>query len=119
MAAEEERVVTSRAFSAYGIPLETVTSFRCLGRVISAAENNYTEIVSNLSRARAVRKRTTIILIREGAEPRVSGFFFKSVVQAVLIFESKTWVVTPHMGRVLGGFQDQVAGRLMGRLPRK
>ena len=43
------------------------------------------------------------ILIREGARPRVSGFFFKSIVQAVLLFGAYTWVVTPHMGWVLGG----------------
>ena len=59
------------------------------------------------------------ILRREGAEPRVSGFFFKAVVQAVLLFGTETWVVTPHMGRVLGGFQDHVARRLTGRLPQR
>ena len=45
----------------------------------------------------------TRILIREGAEPRVSGFFSKSVVQAVLLSDAETWVVSPCMGRVLGG----------------
>ena len=59
----------------------------------------------------------TRILIMEGAEPRVSGFFFKSVVQAVLLFGLEAWVVTPCMGRVLGGFQNQAAQRLTGRLP--
>ena len=44
-----------------------------------------------------------IILSREGVEPRVSGFFFKSVVQAVLLFGSYTWVVTTRVGRPLGG----------------
>ena len=58
----------------------------------------------------------TIILSREGAEPLVSGFFFKSVVQAVLLFVSETWVVTPRIGRSLGGFQDQMARRPMERL---
>ena len=38
------------------------------------------------------------ILSREGAKPRVFGFFFKAVVQAVLIFGLETWVVTPGMG---------------------
>ena len=28
-------------------------------------------------------------------------------------------MATPHMGRVLGGFQDQLARRLTGRLPRR
>ena len=45
----------------------------------------------------------TRILSREGAEPRVYGFFFKTVLQVVLLFGSETWVVTPLMGRVLGG----------------
>ena len=39
LAAEEEREVTARAFSAYGIPLEMVTSFKYLGRVIYATDD--------------------------------------------------------------------------------
>ena len=46
-------------------------------------------------------------------------FFFKSVIQAVLLFGAETWVVTPHMGRVMRWFQDQLERRLKGRLPRK
>ena len=34
LAAEEERGVTTRTFSAYGRPLEIVTSFKYLGRMI-------------------------------------------------------------------------------------
>ena len=78
--AEEERAVTSRTFSAYRRPLEMVTSFRYLGRVISAADNDCPEMVRDLSQAREMWKRMTRILSREGAEPRVSGFFFKAMV---------------------------------------
>ena len=35
------------------------------------------------------------ILSREGADKRVSGNFFKAVVQQVLLFGSETWVVAP------------------------
>ena len=49
----------------------------------------------------------------------MSRFFFKAVVQAVLIFGSETWVVTPRMVKALGGFQTQVERRLTGRLPRR
>ena len=63
--------------------------------------------------------RMSRILIREGARPRVSGFFFKSVVQSVLLFGADNWEVSPCMGRALGGFQDQVASLLTGRLPRR
>ena len=83
---EEERAVTSRAFSAYGRPLEMVTSFRYPGRVISAADDDWLAVVQNLAKARAVWRRMTRILSREGARPWVSGFFFKAVVQSVLLF---------------------------------
>ena len=45
----------------------------------------------------------TRILVREWEDPWVSGFVFKAVVQEVLLFGSDTWVVTPLMGRDLGG----------------
>ena len=45
--------------------------------------------------------------------------FFKSIFQSVLLFGAETWVLTPHMGWVLGGFQYQVAQQLTGHLPRK
>ena len=45
----------------------------------------------------------TRILSREGAALWVSGFYFKAVAQAVLLFGSETWVVTPHMSKDLGG----------------
>ena len=73
--AEEEREVTTRAFSAYGRPMEMVTSFQYLGRLILAADNNWPAVVRNLSRVRAVWKRTMRILSTEGTEPRVSGLF--------------------------------------------
>ena len=44
------------------------------------------------------------ILSREGADPQVSGIFFKSVVKAVLFFGEENWVVIPHMGKARGGF---------------
>ena len=57
------------------------------------------------------------ILSREGETPRVSGFFFKAMIQAVLLFGAETWVVTPCMGKALGGFQTQVERRLTGQIP--
>ena len=73
------------AFSVYGRPLVMVTSFEYLVWVISAAGDYLMAAVRNLARARAVRRRLMQLLIREGAAPRVSGFFFKAVVQSVLL----------------------------------
>ena len=41
--------------------------------------------------------------------------FSKAVVQAVLLFELETWVLTPCTVRALGSFQHGVARRIMGR----
>ena len=56
---------------------------------------------------------------REGATPRVYGLLFKAVIQALLLFGAETWVVTPHMGAALGGFQTQVARWLTVQLPHR
>ena len=64
-------------------------------------------------------QRLTRILSREGAAPRVSDFFFKAVVQLVLIFGTEIWVVAPRMGRVLGEFQDKLSLQFIGRIPQR
>ena len=81
-----------------------VTSFKYPGRVILAADDDWTAVIRNLAKARAAWRIMIRIFNREGARPRVSGFFFKSVVQSVLLFGADTWVVISHMGWFLGGF---------------
>ena len=107
LAAEEEREVTARSFSAYGRPLEMVTSLKFLVWEISVADNDWQAVVKNLSQSRNILRRMSRILIREGAAPRVSGLFFKAVLQAVLLFGSETWVVTPARARPWGGFRPR------------
>jgi len=45
-------------------------------------------------------------------DPCVSGIFCKTVVQAVLLFGSETWVLTPSTMQVLEGFRIQSAYRM-------
>ena len=81
-----------------------VTYFKYLGRVISETDDDWPVVVRKLARAKTVWSRMSRILSREGATPWVSGFFFKAVIQEVLIFGSETWVVTsPRMGKALSG----------------
>ena len=60
--------------------------FQVPREVLLAADDDWMEVIWNLANARAVWRRTMRILIREGARLWVSEFFFKSVVQSVLIF---------------------------------
>ena len=41
------------------------------------------------------------------------------VVQVVFLYESDMWVMSPHVGRTLGGFRHRVAHRLTGWKPRR
>ena len=80
MAEEEIRESADRDLPAYGRPLVTVTSFKYLGWVLTAADDNWPEVVENLCKARKIWARLARILGWEGASPRVSGIFFKSIV---------------------------------------
>ena len=54
-----------------------------------------------------------------GANPRVSGIFFKAIFQAVLIFKLETWVLTLCIERSLGSIQYRVARRITGKNPKR
>ena len=72
-----------------------------------------------LAWVKKVWRRMPRIISREGAAPRLSGFFFKAVIQAVLLFGAETWVVTPCIVKALEGFHTQVARRLTGKFPQR
>ena len=55
------------------------------------------------------------VLIREGADSKVLGHFFKAVVQVALLFGAEAWVLTCRMERALNIFQKRVTRRLTGR----
>ena len=76
-------------------------------------------MVRKLRRARQKRAWQTQVLSREGADTRTLGKIYLVVVQAVLLYGSETWVLTPHMQRVLGGFHHRVARRLTRKKTRK
>ena len=66
---------SERAFQAYGEPLENVTAFKYLGRVMTVSDDDWPAVVGNLKKARKIWGRLSRILIREGADPKVSGHF--------------------------------------------
>ena len=74
--------------------------------------------MGNFKKAQESWAQLTRILIQEGANPRISGIFFNTVVHAVLILGSWTWVLTLRMGQNLGSFQQKFARRITGRHPR-
>ena len=119
LAEDEARAETERALTAYGFPFYQVTPLKYLGRVLSEEDNNWPVVVRNLRRARQKWARLTRVLSREGAYARTLGHIYLAVVQSVMLYGSETWVLTPHMLRVLGGFHYRVSRRMTGRQPQK
>ena len=49
---EELQEISERAFQAYGAPLENVTAFKYLGRVITAGDDDWPSVAGNLQKER-------------------------------------------------------------------
>ena len=96
-----------------------VTYFKYLGQILTSSNDNFPEFMGNLQKAQKSWTRLSTILVREGGGPGVSRIFFKAVVQAVLVFRAKTWVMIPLMVRALGGFQHRVSRHTTGSKPQR
>ena len=74
-------------------------------------------VVGNIRKARVSWVRLDRVLVREGADPKVSRSFYTVVTQQVLLFGAETWVLTRKMESALDAFQGRVARKLTGRQP--
>ena len=100
----ETRESSEQAFEAYWEPIQNVSTFRYLGSVLTAGDNDWLAVVGNLGKARKSWGRLSRILIREGEYPKVSGNVYKAMAQLVLLFGAKMWVLTPSMEQALDSF---------------
>ena len=84
-----------------------------------AGDNNWLAVLGNLGKVRRSWGRLLQVIGREGADPKVSRAFYTVVAQAILLFGSETWVLTPRMDKALDSFQSRVARRITERQPRQ
>ena len=79
LAETETRENSERAFKAYGEPMETVSDFRYLGRLLTATDNDWPAVDGNIKKAQRSWGRLARVLGREGADPKVSRNFYIAV----------------------------------------
>ena len=65
-----------------------VYSFQYLGRTLTAVDNKFTAIVTNLRKARKVWARLSMFIGREVADANKLGRFYIAVVQETILFGS-------------------------------
>ena len=88
----EMRENLERAFHTYGKPMEAVSEFRYLGRLLTATDDDWPAVAGNIRKARVSWGRLARVLGRERADPKVSRSFYTAVTQQVLLFGAETWV---------------------------
>jgi len=67
-----------QVFTIDGTPIESVGSFRYLGRAESHADSDWGALHTNLRMARHKWYKLSKLLTREGANPRIFGMFYKA-----------------------------------------
>ncbi len=118
-AAEAARVALARMFTAYGEDLERVEVFKYLGRLLAYDDNDSQAMRANLTKARKSWALVSRVLRAENASPKVCGVFYTAVVQAVLLFGSEMWKLSPLSLKSLDGFHIRAARRMAGMQPTK
>jgi hypothetical protein len=116
-AAETTRVALAQSFTAYGDKLERVEVFKYLGRLLAYNDNDTQAMGANLRKARKSWGQVSRGLRAENALPKVCGVFCKATVQAVLLFGSETWKLSPLSLKSLEGFHIRAARSMVGKMP--
>ena len=118
-AAEAARLALAQSFTAYGEQLERVEVFKYLGRLLAYDDNDTQAMRGNLKKARKSWAQVSRVLRAENASPKVCGVFYKATVQAVLLFGSETWNLSPLSLKSLEGFHIRAARRMAGMQPKR
>ena len=82
---------------------EGVDAFTYLGRVLHWTDSDWPEVLRKTRRARLIWGRLGKLMRREGAYPITLETFYRAVVQAVLLFGAKAWVLLAEILNNLEG----------------
>jgi hypothetical protein len=122
---QREVVVTSalalrQQFSVHGEALDPVEVFKYLGRLLAQDDDDIQAIRNQLQKARGTWARVGQVLRAENVPPRIAVKFYKAIVQAVLLYGSKTWVLSTAALASLEGFHIHAAYQMaVKHKPRK
>jgi len=86
-----------------------------LGRILDETDDDSYALQRQLARARTKWGRIASVLRSQGVKPRAMGYFYKAVVQTILLYGSETWVVTDFLLKQLRSFHSRVARYITGR----
>jgi hypothetical protein len=91
-------------FSVDGEVLERVKVFKYLGRLLAQDNDNIQAIRPQLQKALATWAQVGQVPRNKNVSPHAATTFYKAVVQAILLYGSKTWVLSRTALAHLEGF---------------
>ncbi len=93
--------------------------FKYLGRLIAYDDADTQAMRLNLRKARGCWARVSRVLRAENAAAGTCGMFYKATMQAILLFGSETWSLSPTSMKRLEGFHIHAAWRMSGLRPER
>ncbi len=110
--AVQSALALCKQFTVYGNVLEKVEVYRYLGCLLSQDNDDVQAMRSQLCKARGMWARVGQVLRRKNAPPRTSAKFYQAIVQSILLYGSKTWVLSKAAMARFKGFHIHAAYRM-------
>ena len=98
-----------------GQKIDRVKEFKYLGRILHEKDDDQYAAIWQLNRATQKWARISKILTTQVVEPRVKGYFYKAIVQVVLLYGSESWCMTKATVKKFKSFHMRVARYLSGK----
>ena len=112
----QNQAATNVKFNINGVEINTVRSFKYLGRMITDKDDDLEAIDLQLKKARMTWGRIgKIIKKRTNGNPKIMSIFYKVIIQSVLLYGSESWVISKHAHKKLQSFHRRCARFITGR----
>jgi len=103
------------SFTVNGTNINKVPQFKYLGRMLDENDNDDHAANRQLERAREKWNRIGKVLSSQGVNARTMGYFYKAIVQTVLLYGSESWTLTEGTLNKLRSFHARIARYLTSR----
>ncbi len=99
-------------FTVHGDVLEHIKVFKYLGWMMAQDDDDIQAIRAQLRKACVTWARVGQVLQSENAPPPIAAQFYQAIIQAILLYGSKTWVISRTALARLEGFHIRAAYRM-------
>ncbi len=96
-------------FTILGNVLKRVKVYKYLGRMMAQDDDDAQAICAQIWKACATWAQVGKVLWGENTSPTIAAKFYLALVQAILLYGSKSWVISPQAMARLEGFHIRAA----------